>query len=108
MSGRDFAETLEMRRCLESFTEATSIHTSHLENQTKVFEKVLKNLEVLSRKIAKIEGLQQTSTTKLTCHEKRYCELRGEGTDSARMLDEYCRAASALCSRILLLLLLIY
>ena len=104
MSGREFGETMAMRQLLDKLTETTAVQTSQLEKQTQILEKALKNFEVLARKTAKIEELQNTSTTKLTCHEKRFCELYGEGTDSARMLDDYCRAMSALCSRILLLL----
>ena len=100
-----------MRETLDKLIETTAAQTSLLEqqtqqtsHQTQILEKTLKNIEVLAKKTAKIEEWQNTSATKLTCHEKRFCELYGEGTDSARMLDDYCRAMSALCSRILLLL----
>ena len=74
MSGRVFADQ-ELRHSFERSQELLAIQTSHLEKQTKVMCEMLKKLEYLARKTTSLEEQSQVQSTKLTCHEKRMCEL---------------------------------
>ena len=78
----------------------------------KLFEKNIKTVEENTRELAqlraqteasrklllKIKESSSESAFKLSSHELRFCELRGEGTDAARMAESWCSAESALLS----------
>ena len=69
-----------------------------MEQQSILIEKMLEHQKGIERRLQSIEVYSSTTATKTSCHEMRFCEVRGEGTDASRMLDSYCRAESALAS----------
>ena len=72
--------------------------TQTIEKQTREVQANRAHLESLELQIKKLNYTSEVSVKQVACHEKRYCELAGEGTDMARMVDFFCRAESAVVS----------
>ena len=71
----------------KKLTEMCAVMTNFAEQQNKA-------LWCIKHELQSIRKCEETSVVKLSCMEARDCGQQGEGTDAARLADQWCRGQS--------------